>query len=38
MIEAVPYWSRVAVLLLLLSLVAAVDWLRKRRGATKWKE
>jgi hypothetical protein len=38
MIETVPYWYRIALLLLLMSLVAAIDWLRNRQNATKWKE
>ncbi len=38
MIEIVPYWCRVALLLLLMSVVAAIDWLRNRQKATKWKE
>lgn len=38
MIESVPYWCRVALLVFLMSLVAAIDWLRNRQNATKWKE
>ena len=38
MTVTVPYWCRIALLLLLMSLVAAADWLRNRQDATKWKE
>lgn len=38
MIQTIPYWCRIALLLLVMSLVAGVDWLRSRRTATKWKE
>lgn len=38
MIQTVPYWWRIALLLLVLSLVAAIDWLRSRHKATRWKE
>lgn len=38
MIQTVPYWFRIALLLLVLSLVAAIDWLWNRQKATKWKE
>lgn len=38
MIETVPYGCRIALLLLVMSLVAAIDWLWNRRNATKWKE
>jgi cytochrome bd-type quinol oxidase subunit 2 len=38
MFDIVPYWYRIALLLLLMSVVAAFDWRRKRQSATKWKE
>jgi len=38
MIEAIPYWCRILLLFLLMSLVAAIDWLRNRQKPTKWKE
>jgi hypothetical protein len=38
MIETVPYWCRIALLLVVLSIVATIDWLRNGQNATKWKE
>jgi uncharacterized membrane protein YfcA len=38
MYDIVPYWFRVALLLFLMSVVAAIDWGRNRQGATRWKE
>jgi hypothetical protein len=38
MIQSVPYWCRIALLLLVLSLVAGIDWLWHRQKATKWNE
>jgi hypothetical protein len=38
MIQTVPYGCRVALLLLLMSLVAAIDRIRTGQKATKWKE
>ena len=38
MIETIPYWCRIVLLLLLMSLVAAIDWLWNRQKATKWNE
>jgi hypothetical protein len=38
MIEAVPYWCRIALLLLLLSLIATIDRLRNGPKATRVKE
>ena len=38
MIETIPYWCRIALLLLVLSLAAGIDWLWNRQKATKWRE
>jgi len=34
--EVVPYWSRVGLLLLVMVLIAVIDWRRNGRKATKW--
>lgn len=38
MLETIPYWCRIALLVLLMSVIAAIDWQRNRQNATKWKE
>lgn len=38
MLESIPYWCRVAVLFVAMSLVAGMDWHRHRQKAAKWKE
>ena len=38
MLEEIPYTARVAVLIILMATMAAVDYLRQRDGAIRWKE
>ena len=38
MVETIPYWCRISLLLVLMSLFAASDWFRAGQKATKWKE
>jgi hypothetical protein len=36
--ETIPYWLRIVLLLLVMSVVAGIDWHRHRRNATRWRE
>lgn len=38
MFDIVPYWCRIVLLLILMAAIAAIDRLRNRQQATKWKE
>lgn len=38
MLETIPYWLRIVLLLLVMSVVAGIDWHRNRQHAIKWKE
>lgn len=38
MYRIVPFWWRIAFLLMLMLLVAVIEWRRKGQNATKWKE
>lgn len=38
MLDSIPYSYRVALLVAVMSLIAAIDWRRNRQNATKWKE
>jgi hypothetical protein len=35
MLETIPYWCRISLLVLLMSIIAAIDWQRNRQDSTR---